>query len=352
MLGLEAEGPVPRLVYAVEMIGRVQLDPGLRGMAGHPAARIWLEDLRRQLQPATPSVDDEVVVVALGSADVANPLADTVETAEVEGRACHGSNFARGNERGIRRGVVLGVDLKFVSQDIPIARAGEVEIGVVRQVHHGGLIGLRPVGDEQLILVIPRVRHSDVQITGVAFLTIDAPVAKLGDGGRSFYRGVGLPELRGESFPAAVDMIASLVGGNAHLLTLQREPRTVDPIGVAADDRRGGQPPLVGVHRVATEDDVGRLAGPIRHPDRRDCGPVLRDSYRGTRSVLQGVQADRTTIGHPAEVGADHRGRRRSARCGTASQPATRDWKDDGGSEMSESFATRQRRSIHGNRWP
>ena len=262
--------------------------------------------MRRQLQPATPSVDDEIVVVALRAPDVADPLANAVETAEVEGRACHGSNFARGNERGIRRGVVLGVDLKFVSQDIPVARSGEVEIGVVRQVHHGGPVCLRPVGDEQLILVIPRVGHGDVQITGVAFLTIDAPVAKLGDGGRSFYRGVGLPELRGESFPAAVDMVPSLVGGNAHLLTLQREPRTVDPIGVAADDRRGGQPPLVGVHRVATEDDVGRLAGPIRHPDRRDCGPVLRDTHRGTRSVLQRVQADRTTIGHLAKGGADH----------------------------------------------
>lgn len=318
MLGLEAEGPVPRLVHSIEMVGGVQLDPRLRGMAGHPAARIWLEDLRRQLQPATPSVDDEIVVVALRAPDVANPLANAVEAAEIEGRACHGSNFARGNERGIRRGVVLGVDLKFVSQDIPIARAGQVEIGVVRQVHHGGPVCLRPVGDEQLILVIPRVRHSDVQITGIAFLTIDAAIAKLGDGSRSFYRGVGLPELRGESFPAAVDMIAPFVGGDAHLLALQREPRTVDPIGVAADDRRGRQPPLVGIHRVATEDDVGRLAGPIRHPDRRDCGPVLRDTHRGSGSVFQGVQADGTPIGHPAKVGADHRGRRRSARSGTA----------------------------------
>ena len=306
MLGLEAEGPVPRLVYAVEMIGRVQLDPGLRGMAGHPAARIWLEDLRRQLQPATPSVNDEVVVVALGSADVANPLADTVETAEVEGRACHGSNFARGNERGIRRGVMVGVDLKFVSQDIPVARARQVEIGVVRQVHHGGPVRLGAVGDEQLVLVIPRVRHGDVQMTGVTFLAIDAAIAEFGDGGAALDPRAGTPELRGESLSAAMDMIASLVGGDAHLLALQREPRTVDPIGVAADDRRGGQPPLVGVHRVATEDDVGRLAGPIRHPDRRDCGPVLRDTHRGTRSVLQRVQADRTTIGHLAKGGADH----------------------------------------------
>ena len=306
MLGLEAEGPVPRLVHAVEMIGRVQLDAGLRGMAGHSPARIWLEDLRRQLQPATPSVDDEIVVVALRAPDVANPLADTVEATEIEGRACHRCNFARGNESGIRRGVMVRLDFKFMSQNIPIARARQVEIGVVRQVHHGGPVCLRPVGDEQLILVIPRVRHGDVQITGVAFLSIDAPVAELGDGGAALDPRAGTPELRGEPFPAAVDMITSLVGGDAHLPALQREPRTVDPIGVAADDRRGGQPPLVGVHRVATEDDVGRLAGPIRHPDRRDCGPVLRDTHRGTRSVLQRVQADRTTIGHLAKGGADH----------------------------------------------
>lgn len=306
MLGLEAESPVPRLVYAVEMIGRVQLDPGLRGMAGHPAAGIWIKDLCRQLQPATPSVDDEVVVVALGSADVANPLADAVEAAKIERCARYRCNFARGNESGIRRGVMVRLNFKFVSQDIPIARARQVEIGVVRQVHHRGLIGLRPVSDEQLILVVPGVRHGDVQITGIAFFSIHAPVAELGDGGRSFYRGVGLPELRGESFPAAVDMITPFVGGDAHLSALQRKPSAVDSIGVAADDRRGGQPPLVGVHRVATEDDVGRLAGPIRHPNRRDCGPVLRDTHRGTRSVFQGVQADRTTIGHPAEVGTDH----------------------------------------------
>jgi hypothetical protein len=63
------------------------------------------------------------------------------------------------------------------------------------------------------------------------------------------------------------------------------------------------------------------------------------------------VQADRTTIGHPAEVGADHRGGRRSARSGTASQQAHGDGKDGGDGEVSESFATRQRKSIHGNRW-
>ena len=333
------------------MVGGVQLDAGLRGVASHPAAGICIEDPRRQLQPVAASIDDEIVVVALRSADITDPLADAVEGTEVKRRARHRNDLTRGNKGSIRRGVLAGLNLEFVSQDISVARARQVEIGVVRQVHHGGPVRLGAVGDEQLILVIPRVRHGDVQITVVAFLTIDAPVAELGDGGRSFYRGVGLPELRGESFPAAMDMIASLVGGNAHLLALQREPRTVDPIGVAADDRGGGQAPLVGVHRIATEDDVGRLTLPVRHLDRRDRGPVLRDPHRGAGRVLQGVQADRTTIGHPAEVGAGHRGCRRSARSGTASQPSTRDRKGGGSGEVSEGFATRQRRSIHGNRW-
>lgn len=351
VLCFQTEGPMPRLVHAIEMIGGVQLDARLRGMARHPAAGIRIEDPRRQLQATAPAIDDEIVVVALGSADITDPLADAAEGTEVERRACHRNDLARGNESGIRRGVLAGLDLEFVSQDIPVARARQVEIGVVGQVHHGGPVRLGAVGDEQLILVIPRVRHGDVQIAGVPLLAIDAAIAELGDGGAAFDRRAGTPELRGESFPAAMNMIASLVGGDAHLPALQREPRTVDPIGVAADDRRGGQSAPVGLHRVAPEHDVGRLTGPIRHLDGRNRGPVLRDPHRGTRSVLQGVQADRTTIGHPAEVGADHRGGRRSRRSGTASQPAPRDRKDGGGGEVSKSFATRQRRSIHGNRW-
>ena len=351
MLCFQTEGPIPRLVHAVKMVGGVQLDAGLRGMASHPAAGIRIKDPRRQLQPVAASIDDKIVVVALRAPHVADPLADAVEGTEIDRKAGHGGDLASRDHRRIRRGVLVGLDLEFVSQDIPVARARQVEIGVVRQVHHGGPVRLGAVGDEQLILVIPRVRHGDVQITGVAFLAIDAAIAEFSDGGAVLDPRAGTPELRGESFSAAVDMIASLVGGDAHLPALQREPRTVDPIGVAADDRGGGQPPLVGVHRIATEDDIGRLAAPIRHLDRRDRRPVLRDPNRGTRSVLQSVQADRTTIGHPAEVGAGHRGCRRSARSGTTSQPAPGDGKDGGDGEVSESFATRQRKSIHGNRW-
>lgn len=351
VLCFQTKGPVPRLVHAIEMIGGVQLDAGLRGVAGHPAAGFRIEDPRRQLQSSAPAIDDKIVVVALRPADIPDPLADGVEGTEVDRKAGHGGDLASRDHRGIRRGVLAGLDLEFVSQDIPVARARQVEIGVVGQVHHGRPVRLGAVSDEQLVLVIPRVRHGDVQMAGVAFLTIDAAIAEFGDGDAALDPRAGTPELRGESLSAAMDMITSLVGGDAHLLALQREPRTVDPIGVAADDRGGGQPPLVGVHRIATEDDVGRLAAPIRHLDRRDRGPVLRDPHRGTRSVLQGVQADRTTIRHPAEVSADHRGGRRSARSGTASHPATRDRKDGGGGEVSEGFATRQRRSIHGNRW-
>ena len=69
--------------------------------------------------------------------------ADACRRPEIERRAGHRSQFARRDLRGVDRCVAVRVDLDNVVEHVTVAVAGEVEVGVLREIDRSGLVGRR-----------------------------------------------------------------------------------------------------------------------------------------------------------------------------------------------------------------
>ena len=59
-----------------------------------------------------------------------------------------------------------------MAKDGSAAGAAEVEVGVVGEVHRGGLVRGGFVIDAQFVLISERVGHLHAEVSGVPFLTI------------------------------------------------------------------------------------------------------------------------------------------------------------------------------------
>ena len=78
-----------------------------------------------------------------------DPRADGRWLAEIERCAFNFPQFTGWNQRAINRRKLIGVDRHYVLEDV--ALAGQVEIGVVREVQHGVLVRRGRVFNLELI---------------------------------------------------------------------------------------------------------------------------------------------------------------------------------------------------------
>src|SRR2546427_13296107 len=69
-----------------------------------------------------------------------NALANRGQGTEVKRDALHRPQLACGNEGRIHRRKARRMNLELLLQDCAFALTSNIEIGVVRQVHHGGLV--------------------------------------------------------------------------------------------------------------------------------------------------------------------------------------------------------------------
>ena len=122
-----------------------------------------------------PPVNDVIMVVAAG--DVGDPGADRRRLFEAHRSSGDGSENPRRDQAGIDGRIAVGNQGQLVAEDV--ARpAGQVEVAVMGQVDHRRLVGLRLVGDDQLVAVGQDVGDDGLEVSGVALLAVPAEVGE------------------------------------------------------------------------------------------------------------------------------------------------------------------------------
>jgi hypothetical protein len=133
---------------------------------------------------------------------------------------------------GVHRRELLRVEEDLVTENV--ALAGEVEVGVLRQVHHGRLVGGRGVIEAQGVVVGHGVNRLHRELAGVTFLAIGASVGQLQRRAELALVAGRLPDALVEAFQPAVQGVGIVVGGEGVFLTLQGELALGDAVAVTA----------------------------------------------------------------------------------------------------------------------
>src|SRR5438067_8545883 len=127
---------------AVEKIAGIKLQAWLGGGDLHRATTRGFDDARGEYQGVcgrAAAIQNEVVIVAVAVANLRvlsliYSRSDRSWRPEVERRALHGCDLARRYQRGVDWRDRIGVDGEHVSQDVAGRVAGEIPIGMLRQI--------------------------------------------------------------------------------------------------------------------------------------------------------------------------------------------------------------------------
>ena len=183
MLGLQADSMVLLVflstladVRPIEIVAGVELDTRLRGQDLEQASGAGIVERRSEGQGVVLGIEAIVVVVATGIAfrrrKLADPRPDLHRLGEIHLRVLHRLDLTGRYPSAIDGSVVARGDHQIVVKNRPAAGAGQVEIGVMGQVDRGGLVGLGPVIDDQLVGVGELVDHPDIEVAGIALFAI------------------------------------------------------------------------------------------------------------------------------------------------------------------------------------
>ena len=189
----------------------------------------------------------------------------------------------------------------------PGAGARQVPVGVVGQVHHGGLVRSRGVLQLQLVVIVQRVDELDVQRAGIALVTVGTGQREFNGRRVSLWQGSGLPDLFLKAVPAAVDVDLAGVRRQREFDAVDRELGSGDAIGIAAHDRAEQRMPAqIVIEGVQVQRDVRQPAVAVGRLDRRERGPVGHDFDLQPVGVGQRVQVDPRPIRQAAEKRLGH----------------------------------------------
>ncbi len=207
---------------------------------------------------------------------------------EIERRAFNGPQLARGDQAAVDRREPVGIDGDQMVENG--AAAAQVEIGVVREVDHRGLVGVRGEIDPERVVVGQGVDGRHGQISGITLLAVLAEVGEFKGGAELALNGTRLPDDFVEPFESAVQRVGAVVGGERVGFALKGEPALGDAIAVPADQGAeigGGLG--IGGDAVAAFDDIDHLAVAVRHDERNDDAAVVGDRGFRARGVAQRV---------------------------------------------------------------
>src|SRR5439155_4352434 len=130
----------------------------------------------------------------------------------------------------------VGSDHGLVAQDVALPVPGQVEIRMLGQVHHGGLVGGGEVLEADLVAVGQGIGHAHREVSRVSLLAVGARAGEDEAGGAGPLEGLRLPDPLVEAANAAVQAVGAAVGGERVGTAIEREASSADTVAVAADD--------------------------------------------------------------------------------------------------------------------
>jgi len=227
--------------------------------------------------------------------------------AEIERRALHRREDARGDARRVDRQVAIGRHRQLVIGDRARGLAGEIPIRMVHEVHDRRRVGRGRHLDPQFAGGRERIDAAGREPAGVALVAgrrDDFQFDRRAPFGRPLRR---LPELLVEPGRAAVEVVGAVVRRQRVVVAREREPAAGDAVGDSAACR-----PEIRVLRhvageiVEAEHDVdGRpllpaIPAAIRNVQARE-NPAEVGDGRSIAAGLEGVEPRLPTVRQPAE---------------------------------------------------
>src|SRR5690349_21167177 len=82
-----------------------------------------------------------------------DPLRDRMRLTEVERRSFYGLQLTRRDQGRIHGRKTVRFNHNFMAEDIAFTRAGEIEIGVIREIQNGRFVGGGAIFDSQFVAV-------------------------------------------------------------------------------------------------------------------------------------------------------------------------------------------------------
>lgn len=314
MLGLQAKTPV-LAVYGTGLAGkgvqevpRVELKAGLGGKDPHGPARGGFKNFRTGPQLARLAPQDKAVVVApSGGPEVpAYGLGD----AEVKGPRGRRKEGSGGDQGGIHLHVGGRIEPDLVAEDRAPAFPGEVEVGVVGEVHRAGGVHSGGIVRHHLVAPGEAVADHGLEVARKSLLPVGAAEFKADKDAVPLLIGIGLPQEFVESPQPPVEGVGPVVPGKLVDRTVQGKAASPDAVGVAPD----GAPQVglvVGVPLqggVAQEDIPGGFS-PGRNDEGNQGCPEVRYG-QGQFPRFQGIEVGLFPRGEEPEgfLGDLHRG--------------------------------------------
>ena len=281
----------------IEVVASVELDARLVRAKCHHAAGFRVFDAGSFDERFSAVVDDEVVVVAVELGfELVDAFTDARWFGEIERCAFHAGEFAGGDEAIICGSIVRRPDIKFVIENVAVAR--EVEVGVVGEIDDGGFVGGGFVIDTKFVFVGEGVGDLCRKCAGIIFFAIFADVSELhGRFAALCGKRFSFPKFARETGTSAMEMIFAVVRGEFVFDAIEREFGVGDAIRKPPDHRGGTREAVeVFVERFCAEDDIGGASLAIEREEFCDDRALLHDARDHAVAVAEGENLDGRSV--------------------------------------------------------
>ncbi len=248
------------------------------------------------------------MVVAAGDHELwvrlADPCPHVHGLPEIQGSPLHRRELTGRDSHRISGRVLVRVELHQVAHNTAAALTGQVEIGVVGEVHDGGGVRRRAVVDAELAVAGERVTDHRLKRPRIALLAVRAGIGQLHGriGVASIAHDASRPHLVAEARRPSMQVKRRAIPGELIRRTVQGERSARDAVGVTAGD--GAE---VGVafqvirEVVEAQHDVRRPPGTVRRLDRLQNPTVGEDPDPQARRTAQRVGVHLRPIGRGPE---------------------------------------------------
>ena len=234
-----------------------------------------------------------VAVLDLLVGSIVDAVTDGCGSAEVKWSALHRYYLACHQYIGIHVGHAVGIQLQHLIEAILRGVAAQVEVAVVGEIEHCGLVGSGLVGNLQCVVVGQGIGNLHVDIAWEAVLTIGA------GGGECHVlvvRLLSVPYSIVESYlSTAVQSVAVIVQGKLVRLSVEGELPLGNAVAIASDERTEVATLCsildVIADGVMSQTHIIHLAVLARHPDAHDAAAKVGEANLHAVLVLQHVEA-------------------------------------------------------------